>query len=171
MTRMGFFEIEQKYRLKDPAKVRAILRKLGARKIAGGSETNEFFDRGKELRGKRLALRLRKYGKKATLTLKGPRLKAKFTKRMEIETPVNYALMRKILGRAGFKVVMRYKKERELYRLGTSIITLDRLPGFGRFLEIEGQPSSILGIEQKLGLVHADREERSYLQMMFGYKH
>ena len=44
---MAFIEIEQKYRLKDPAKVRALLRKLGARKIAGGIETNEFFDREK----------------------------------------------------------------------------------------------------------------------------
>ena len=42
---MVFVEIEQKYRLKDPAKVRVLLKKLGAKKIAGGTETNEFFDR------------------------------------------------------------------------------------------------------------------------------
>ncbi len=168
---MGSFEVEQKYRLKDPAKVRVLLKKLGAQKIAEGSETNEFFDRGKELRQKRLALRLRKYGKKAALTLKGPRLRSRFTKRMEIESPVDHALMGKILRLAGFKVVMYYKKERELYCLGASIITLDRLPRFGRFLEIEGRPQEIQVIEQKLGLTRLDREERSYLQMMFGWKH
>lgn len=168
---MGSFEIEQKYRLKDPAKVRAILRKMGARKITGGIETNEFFDRGKELRGKKLAMRLRQFGGKATLTLKGPRLASRFTKRMEIEAPVDYRSLKSILGLAGFKVVMRYKKKRELYRLGRSLITLDHLPGFGRFLEIEGQPQAIQRIEKKLGLARSDREKKSYLQMMFGYRH
>ena len=168
---MGSFEIEQKYRLKDPAKVRAVLKKMGARKIAGGSETNEFFDRGKELRGKKLAMRLRQFGGKAVLTLKGPRLASRFTKRMEIEAPVNYRPLKTILGLAGFKVVMRYKKERELYRLGKSLITLDRLPGFGRFLEIEGRSQEIARLASKLGLQAQDREARSYLQMMFGYLH
>ncbi len=168
---MEFFEIEQKYRLKNPAKVRAFLRKFGARKIAGGSETNEFFDQGKQLREKRLALRLRQFAGKATLTLKGPRLASHFTKRMEIEAPVDYRSLKKILGLSGFKVVMRYKKERELYCLGKSMITLDRLQGFGHFLEIEGQPQAIRGIEKKLGLQPRDREKRSYLQMMFGWKH
>jgi predicted adenylyl cyclase CyaB len=168
---MSFVEIEQKYRLKDPKRVRAVLKKIRARKIAGGSETNEFFDRGKELRRKRFAMRLRKYGKSATLTLKGPRLKSRFTKRLEIETPVDHALMRNILRLAGFKIIMRYKKERELYRFGKSLITLDRLSGFGRFLEIEGRPQEIQKIEKKLGLCTADREPRSYLHMLFHWKH
>ena len=90
---------------------------------------------------------------------------------MEIETPVDHVPMRKILRLAGFKVVMRYKKERELYRLGKSLITLDRLPGFGRFLEIEGRSQEIARLASKLGLQAQDREARSYLQMMFGYLH
>jgi len=167
---MAFVEIEQKYRLKDPKRVRGLLQKIGAKKVAGGFESNEFFDRDGDLRGKCLAMRLRKYGKGATLTLKGSRMKAEFTKRLEIETPVDYILMKKILCLAGFKVVMCYKKERELYRLGRSHITLDRLPRFGRFLEIEGQSQSIKKIEKKLGFTRTDREERSYLQMMFGWK-
>jgi predicted adenylyl cyclase CyaB len=168
---MRSFEIEQKYRLKDPKRVRAALKKMGARKIAEGAETNEFFDRGMKLRRQKLALRLRKHGSKAMLTLKGPRLKSRFTKRMEIETPVDHSLMRKILQLAGLKVVMRYKKERELYRLGKNLVTLDRLPSFGRFLEIEGQPKEISRLAAKLGLCAKDREEKSYLQMMFGYPH
>ncbi|OGX12237.1 MAG: hypothetical protein A2351_05025 [Omnitrophica bacterium RIFOXYB12_FULL_50_7] len=168
---MTFVEIEQKYRLRDLKRVRIALKKLGARKIAGGLESNEFFDLGTQLRKKRLAMRLRKYGGKAVLTLKGPRLKSRFTRRMEIETSVDYAPMRNILRRAGFEVVMRYKKERELYRLGKSLVALDRLPGFGRFLEIEGQPQAIKRIEKKLGLQAKDREEKSYLQMLFHWKH
>jgi len=168
---MGFFEIEQKYRLKDPKPFRAALKKMGARKIAEGAEANEFFDRGKQLRGKRLALRLRQYGKKAVLTLKGPRLKSRFTKRIEIETPVIYRSMKTIFGLAGFKVVMHYKKERELYRFGKSLVALDWLPRLGRFLEIEGEPQAIKKIERRLGLQTKDREERSYLQMLFKRKH
>ncbi|MFA7254649.1 MAG: class IV adenylate cyclase [Candidatus Omnitrophota bacterium] len=167
---MKFFEIEQKYKMTDPKRVRAALKKMGARKIAGGTETNEFFDLGKQLRERRLAMRLRTYGKKAVLTLKGPRLKSRFTKRMEIEAPVDYGPLKTILGLAGFKVVKGYKKERELYRLGQSLIALDWLPRFGRFLEIEGPLQSIPRIEKKLGLRDSDREERSYLQMLFNWK-
>ena len=168
---MKFFEIEQKYRLKDPSKARAILRKLGARKIAEGIESSEIFDRDHFLGKQKTILRLRRFARKATLTLKGPRLKAEFTKRMEIETSVDHALIGNILRRAGFKVVMRYKKERELYRLGKSLITLDRLSGFGRFLEIEGRSEDIARLASKLDLRAKDREERSYLNMLFGVKH
>lgn len=167
---MKFFEIEQKYRIKDPKRVREVLKRMGARKIAEGIETNEFFDLGKQLRRKRLAMRLRTYGKKAMLTLKGPRLKSRFTKRMEIETPVDYALMKSILHLAGFKVVMHYRKERELYRLGKSLVALDRLLKFGWFLEIEGQPKSIGKTEKRMKLHTKDREEKSYLHMLFHSK-
>ena len=50
-------------------------------------------------------------------------------------------------------------------------VTVDFLEKFGWFLEIEGQPRSIKKIEKKLGLQAKDLEKRSYLQMMFGYKH
>ena len=168
---MSFVEIEQKYRLKDPAKIRMLLKKMGAKKISGGLEINEVFDRRGELGGKRLAMRLRQFSGKATLTLKGPRLASRFTKRMEIEAPVDYRSLKTILELAGFKAVMRYKKERELYKLGKTIVTVDFLKKFGWFLEIEGEPQSIGKIEKKFCLQAKDREERSYLQMLFGWKH
>ena len=168
---MRTFEIEQKYRLKDPKKVRALLRKLGARKVAGGIEINEFFDRGKELSVKRFAMRLRQFAGKAVLTLKGARIKSRFTKRMEVETPVDYRLLKTILGLAGFKVVMCYKKNRELYKLGKAAVTVDFLKKFGWFLEIEGTSRSIGRAERQLGLLPEDREGHSYLHMLFNWKH
>jgi adenylate cyclase class IV len=48
---------------------------------------------------------------------------------------------------------------------------VDFLKRFGWFLEIEGEPRSIRAIEKKLGLGDGDREERSYLQMLFQWKH
>ncbi len=165
---MGFFEIEQKYRLNDPAKIRAILKKLGAKQIASGIEANEFYDRGDFFKKQKVALRLRRFGKQpATLTLKGPRIQAKFTKRMEIETPVDYTAARAILRFLGCRILRQYSKKREVYELGKVLVAVDFLKKFGGFLEIEGRPRSIRKIEKKLGLQAKDREERSYLQMLF----
>ena len=169
---MRFFEIEQKYRLKDPKRVRATLKRMGARKIFGGVETNEFYDRGDFFKKQRVALRLRRFEKQpATLTLKGPRIRAEFTKRMEIETPIEYATAKTILRFLGCRILRQYSKKRELYRFGKTVVTVDFLKKFGWFLEIEGRPQAIKRIEKKLGFSLEDREERSYLQMMFGYKH
>ena len=170
---MGFFEIEQKYRLKDPAKARAILKKIGAKRIASGVETNEFYDRDGFFRKQKVALRLRQFGQgMATLTLKGPRAKkARFTKRMEIETPVDLAATRALLKFLECRVLRRYAKRRELYKCGQTVVTVDFLKKFGWFLEIEGEPRSIGKIEKELGLGDGDREERSYLQMLFQWKH
>lgn len=169
---MGFFEIEQKYRVKNHAKIRTILKKIGARRIANGVETNEFYDRGNFFQKQKVALRLRRFGKHTTtLTLKGPRIRAGFTKRMEMEIPIEYATAKAILRFLGCRSVRQYSKKREIYRLGEVLVTVDFLKKFGWFLEIEGPPQSIRKIEKKLGLQNKDREERSYLQMLFGWKH
>ena len=168
---MGFFEIEQKYRLKDPAKLRAILRKIGAKRVASGVEINEFYDKSDFFKKQKVALRLRRFGSgPATLTLKGPRLLSKFTKRMEIETPIDPAVAQALLRFLGCRVARRYSKQRELYKLGKTLVTIDFLKKFGWFLEIEGLPQEIKKIETKLGLRTQDREERSYLQMLFNWK-
>lgn len=169
---MGFFEIEQKYRLKDPSGIRMILKKIGATRIASGVEVNEFYDRDGFFRKQKFALRLRRFGRgPATLTLKGPRIKARFTKRIEIETPVSPAVAKAFLKFLGCRVWRQYSKRRELYKLGKTVITVDFLKKFGWFLEIEGQPRSIRAIGKELGLRSKDREERSYLQMLFQWQH
>ena len=169
---MAFVEVEQKYRLKEPAKIRARLKKMGARKIAAGVESNEFYDRGGFLKKQKVALRLRRFGNQpALLTLKGPRIKNKFTKRMEIETPIEYATAKEILGFLGCRILRKYSKRREHYRIGRAHITVDFLKKFGWFLEIEAASKWIQKIERQLGLTRADREERSYLQMLFHWKH
>lgn len=169
---MSFIEIEQKYRLKDPAKVRKLLRKLGARKVASGLERNEFYDKDGFFKKQKVALRLRQFGDgPATLTLKGPRTRSEFSKRMEIETPIDYATAKAILRLTGCRAWGRYSKKRELYKAGGAIVTVDFLKKFGWFLEIEGSPRAIRSIEKKLGLGRADREERSYLHMLFHREH
>ena len=169
---MTFLEIEQKYRLKNPRRVRTLLKKAGARKIRSGDEFNEFFDKDRFFQKQKAALRLRRHGKgQALLTLKGARLKSQFTKRMEIETPVDYKAAKALLAFLGCERVMQYKKRRESYRLGRALVTIDHLPAFGWFLEIEAQPQEITRIAGKLGLCSSDREPKSYLHMLFHWKH
>jgi predicted adenylyl cyclase CyaB len=158
---MKSFEVEQKYRVKEPRAMRDLLKKIGAKKISGGLESNEFFDCGGSLARKKMALRLRRFGRQATLTLKGPRLRSRFTKRLEIEEAVDYRPLKTILLLAGFRVLGSYWKKRELFKLGRTIVALDFLKKFGWFLEIEGRPQAIAHYEEKLVLSRVDHEERS----------
>lgn len=164
---MKFFEIEQKYRLRNPKTMRTLLERAGAKKIRSGVEINEFFDKDQFFQKQKIALRLRRHGRdQATLTLKGPRLKSPFSKRMEIETPVDYRATKALLKFLGCERWMQYRKKRESYRYGAVLITIDRLPGFGWFLEIEARSREIAQIAGKLGLHPGDREARSYLAMI-----
>jgi len=90
---------------------------------------------------------------------------------MEIETPIDPMVAKAFLKFLGYRVCKRYSKRRELYRFGKTLVTLDFLKKFGWFLEIEGRPKAIKSIEEKLGLIRQDREEKSYLQMLFRWKH
>lgn len=165
---MRSFEVEQKYRLKDPAAVRSILCRLGAKKIRSGFESNELFDLEGILRLNASVLRLRRHGKETQglLTFKGPCLKSRYKKRVEIETLIPWAQARALLQSAGFKVVRKYSKKREEFVLGKAHVTLDQLLKKGWFLEIEAPPALIPGLQKKLGLSSKDREERTYLEIL-----
>lgn len=162
------FEVEQKYRITNPAVIRKRLKILGAKRIARGLEKNEIWDLGNLVRRKASVLRLRTHDGKGTLTFKGPRLKSKFKKRLEVESEVHSGPIRTLLNLLGFKVIAQYKKEREEYRLGSAHVTLDHLGRLGWFVEIEAAPKHIEKIAAKLGLASKDREERSYLEMIYG---
>lgn len=167
---MKFFETEQKYRLKNPKRIRSLLKRFGAGKIAQGTETNEIFDCGHFLRNQKVILRLRRFAGKNVLTLKGPRLKSRFTRRMEIETPVEGRAARALLKFFGCRKILEYSKQRETYRCQGTVIAVDFLPEFGWFLEIEGAPKKITVTARRLGLRESDREEKSYLRMLFGIR-
>jgi predicted adenylyl cyclase CyaB len=164
--RMSLFEVEQKYKVNNPAAVRKRLKALKARRLAGGHEKNELWDLGTHVRKKGSVLRLRTFDGKGIFTLKGPRLKSKFKKRVEVETEVNPKAVKKMLELLGFRVVARYEKTRDEFKLGLAHVTLDHLKNVGWFVEIEAPASQIQNIAAKLGL--KEREERSYLEMIYG---
>ena len=165
---MSKYEIEQKYRIKNPAEIRRKLQFLKAKRISCGIEHDRLYDWNGLLQSRKSILRLRRDSRgKGLLTFKGPRLKAKYKKRIEVQTPVDYSGMLKILATLGFRVVVSYKKRREEYKLGSSHITLDFLQGIGWFVEIESSPKEIQRIALRLGFSDTDREEKSYVQLYF----
>lgn len=162
---MSKFEVEQKYRIADPSAFRKKIKALKAVKISDGAETNQVFDL-RRFGIREGILRLRKSGKKGKLTLKGPRLKGRFKKRVEIETEVDYAKMELIFKTLGWKPACSYAKTRVEYDTGKAHVTLDYLKGHGWFAEIEGPAKEIHALERRLGLTRKDREERTYLEIL-----
>ncbi len=164
---MKRYEIEQKFRVRSPRPVRTRLLKLGAVKLRAGRQDNHYYDFRGELKSRRMILRLRRTETTACLTLKGPRVRARYTKRPEFETPVDFCQAREILAGLGYAVFRRYRKHREEYRYRGCVVTLDRIPGGRWFLEIEGAEKRIGRIADALELKPSDREERSYLAILF----
>lgn len=164
---MKSFEIEQKYRCKNLSAVRKKLIALKSRLINQGFEQNELWDLNGKLINAKSVLRLRRHGRTVELAFKGPRLKSKYTKRIELQTTVEYAPMKAILTALGYRVARQYSKKREVYQLGKVMVTLDTLPRLGTFIELEGAERDITLAAKKLGVTDKDREERSYLAMLF----
>lgn len=165
---MTKYEVEQKFKIRNPGGIRKALKRMGAKLIMSGPEKNELWDYKNMLRKKNSVLRIREAGGRGVLTFKGPRLKSKYKKRIEVETQVDAAAVRQILTTLGYRVRVRYEKVREEYVLRGAHVTIDHLMKFGWFVEIEAPPRRIDVIAMKLGFSRNDREERSYLEMIYG---
>jgi predicted adenylyl cyclase CyaB len=163
---MSSFEIEQKYRISNPNKIRERLKQLKAKKIASGHEYNALYDFQGKLRAKGKVIRLRSHRKgEGVLTFKGPRMEGKYKKRIEVETPVDFEAAKKIFELMGLEVIAEYSKKREEYTIGKTHVTLDQLKGIGWFAEIEGTENHIQALEKKLGLTEKDQEHRTYVEI------
>ena len=156
------FEIEQKYRISDPRPFRLKLQKLKAKRIDRVWEENELWDIDGQLKKKQSVLRLRRAGKKTILTFKGPVLKGRHKKRLELEMKVDCEPMKTILKALGYKVFLKYAKTRETYRKGPAEIVIDHLEKLGWFIEIEAGSKQILRLAKALGLKKSYEEPLSY---------
>ena len=118
-----------------------------------------------ELKEGRKLLRLREAGEAATLTYKGvPREGGKHKSREERETAVgNFAEMRVILERLGYRVAFVYEKFRTEFRQEgkPGMITIDETP-IGNYLELEGEPEWIDDTAKRLGFRENDYLTGSY---------
>lgn len=117
------------------------------------------------------ALRLRRYGGRWLLTLKGPpRYEDGVKIRAEHETEVaDGAAVERILEGLGYRPRLRYEKDREVWRVGEVEVALDRTP-MGPFVELEGDREAILALAVRLGLDPERAVRASYVTLWEAYR-
>jgi adenylate cyclase class 2 len=164
-------EIEKKYRLTGKLREEVLRRlsKIGAKRKGEEFEVNTLYA-GEPLDQDRSVLRLRRVGKRATLTYKErfPNRSAVKHQR-EDETPIDDPdAMESILDALGFTPALIYEKHRQTWTLGETEIVIDELP-FGLFMEIEGTEKDILAAESKLAIKSLKAETATYPQLTRKY--
>ncbi|HKG80465.1 MAG TPA: class IV adenylate cyclase [Pyrinomonadaceae bacterium] len=160
-------EVEKKFRLTKRQRD-AVLKRLpevGASLEGEEFEENTLYD-GEVLKTGTCVLRIRRVGRKATLTYKKRIPSASAIKQQrEEETAIGDAeAMEAILEALGFTPALVYEKRRQTWRLGNAEIVIDVLP-FGLFMEIEGRATEIRAVERKLGLKGLRAEHATYPQL------
>jgi len=160
-------EIEIKFPLRDRAAIVQKLRDLGAQRLYEETfEDNIVLDRRGELRTRGALLRVRKFGRYALATFKGPvAFDGNVKKRDEVQTGVeSFELAIQLLDSLGFKPVFRYQKFREVWRVHQVEVVLDRTP-IGEYFEIEGPMDVIRAVSEELGMSMEQGLRQSYADL------
>ncbi len=147
-------EIEVKFPLRDRGDLIRKLHEIGGQRLyAETFEDNIVLDRRGELRTRGALLRVRKFGKYALATYKGPMsIEGGIKSREEVQTGVeSFELAIQLLDALGFKPVFRYQKFREVWRVKDVEVVLDRTP-IGEYFEIEGPMEVIRTVAGQLGM-------------------
>ncbi len=160
-------EIEKKYRI-TPAQHDSVVARLcaiGAEWRGEDFEENTLYE-GNAIDGSRGVLRLRRVGKRATLTYKERlSIESHAKHQREDETGVdNPDALQSILEAIGFKPRLVYEKRRHTWHFDKIELVIDQL-AFGLFIEIEGSESDILAAEEKLGMREFTVEHSTYPQL------
>jgi adenylate cyclase class 2 len=162
-------EIEVKIRISDVKAVRDKLLTLGAVVTMDRIlEDNVLYDfPSGALKAGRRALRLRKAGRRTTLTFKGnPQKSRSFKVREEFETAVgNSGQLRRILKALGLQPAVSYTKHRTQFRRGRLAVSLDETAA-GSFLELEGERHEIVRFARALGFGRADFIQADYIELL-----
>ncbi len=150
-------EAELKFRLNGPgdhARLRSALRKLGGKLDGSYDEENFRFEgRGKITRRNTLRLRVLDGGPRGVLTAKGPAqfvAGVKVREETEVVVEDGHATL-DLLQQLGFRVLVVYRKQRAVWKLGPTAVTLDKLD-FGYFCEVEGPLEEVPAVARNLGL-------------------
>lgn len=158
-------ERELKFAEVELSELRSRLVDMEAERVhASGLEENWILDRDGELEAKGCVLRLRDDSTGAQVTFKGPaRYEGSLKVRVEHESEVGdpEQLMKLFLA-LGYRVVRRYQKMREHWRLGGVDIALDHTP-IGDFAEFEGDAAEALA--KRCGFDPEAAERRNYLRL------
>jgi adenylate cyclase class 2 len=165
-------EIEIKFALKDRPAIVQKLRDLGAERLYSETfEDNIVLDRRGELRTKGALLRVRKFGRYALVTFKGPvAFDGTVKTRDEVQTSVeSFELAIQLLSALDYKPVFRYQKYREVWRVRDVEVVLDRTP-IGEYFEIEGPLEVIRGVAEELGMNIESGIRQSYADLYRQYR-
>jgi adenylate cyclase class 2 len=163
-------EIEAKARAGHEA-VRSRLRELGAEYL--GEETQEdlyFAHPCRDFASTDEAMRLRRGGKRCSMTYKGPKIDAVTKTRVEHEVILDdFDAARAVLKSLGFAEVGVVKKKRRYYSLEGVHVMLDEVEGLGEFVEVEKkgekyEPRELLDILKLLRV--EDLIRKSYLELL-----
>ncbi|HEX8152684.1 MAG TPA: class IV adenylate cyclase [Thermoanaerobaculia bacterium] len=147
-------EIEIKFQLRDRAELIRKLHEIGATRLYPETfEDNIVLDRRGELRTKGALLRVRKFGRYALATFKGPvAFDGGVKTREEVQTGVeSFELAIQLFGSLDYKPVFRYQKFREVWRVRDVEVVIDRTP-IGDYFEIEGPVETIRAVASELGM-------------------
>lgn len=135
-------------------------------------EANTLFDTSHAtLRHDGRMLRVRKAGRKGTLTYKGEAVPGKHKDRPEIEVEVSDpGTLARIFDCLNFVAAFRYEKFRTEYARPheSGVATLDETP-IGVFLELEGSPAWIDRSARRLGFEESDYSTASYYRLYTDY--
>jgi adenylate cyclase class 2 len=145
------YEVEQKFRVADPAGLRKHLETLGAKFDSPLYQRDLYLAHPcRSFRETDEAFRIRRDGEGLAITYKGPKIDKVTKTRLEIDIPLvlkrpdgadSYLLAREMFGHLGFEPVKEVVKQRipgivewEGERL---LLALDQVEGLGDFVEIE----------------------------------
>jgi adenylate cyclase class 2 len=147
-------------------RARAIVVQTMAREINLLLDTDD-----NRLRRAGCVLRLRRHGERKVLTFKGPPVyRGAIKERAEHETEISdLESTAEIFGQLGFKVVMRYEKDREEWLLDDVAVVLDQTP-MGSFVEVEGPPEKLSQTAELLGLKMSSAVRDTYAGLWLAYR-
>jgi adenylate cyclase class 2 len=148
--------------------VRSRLSACGAEQIEARSrECNTLFDDSSgSLAGAGQVLRLRSFAGRWILTFKGAaRYQGRIKQREELEVGIESGeTLDTILRRIGLSPMIRYEKDREVWRLSMVEVALDHTP-MGDFVELEGSTEQLATVAEQIGLDPAAAVRGSYVSL------
>jgi adenylate cyclase class 2 len=165
-------EIEIKFRVEKLRSLNRRLRQSGFRVVTPRThEMNTLYDLpGQRLRKRGELLRLRKYGRKWTLTHKAKGNTGRHKIRTENETEVADGVRMDIILRAlGFAPTFRYEKFRAEWSDGKGHVVVDQTP-VGNFGEIEGPARWIDQTARQLRVPQGSYITETYAALFFRWK-
>lgn len=166
-------EIEVKFPLRDRNELLRKLHDIGATRLCPETfEDNIVLDRRGELRTRGALLRVRKFGRYALATYKGPMSieSGGIKSREEVQSGVeSFELAIQLFDSLGFKPVFRYQKFREVWRVRDVEVVIDRTP-IGDYFEIEGPVDLIRKVATDLGMNMENAIRQTYADLYRQYR-